>query len=182
VLADWRVELDRIAAAFDELQTPADTAEQISAFITPSLRHHGSDAREPAAPMPAIVQEVRDREFRGRPVVIAFEGVASASSTHCAGGPLIRDLTDQLAGKPEPCAIDRARDDRRVRCAIAQSRKRTRGTASSRVARLVDALTAEIRRRGQHDALAADVISRARRPRHERARDRRRAKTSTPRD
>jgi len=59
VLNDWQAELERIAAAL-EITWPnagADTGEQIAAFITPSLRHHGSDARELAAPLPAIVQE-----------------------------------------------------------------------------------------------------------------------------
>jgi len=169
VLADWRVELDRIAAAFgmNWPNSGADTAEQISAFITPSLRHHGSDAREPAAPMPAIVQDayaIASSAAAGSVSPSAFDAVASAFEHALRlASPLIRDLSDQLerGSQSHLREIDRARatiDDFAAQIARSREAHESRDRLESELRGQVDALAAEIgRARDNIDALAADA-------------------------
>ena len=183
VLNDWQAELERIAAAL-EITWPnagADTGEQIAAFITPSLRHHGSDARELAAPLPAIVQEaysIASSAAAGSASPPAFDAVASAFEHALRlAGPLIRDLSDQLASGSESHAreIDRARatiDDFAAQIAHARESHESRDGLEAELRAQIGALAAEIERaregfatkereidaaRGNIDVLATDL-------------------------
>jgi hypothetical protein len=168
VLADWRAELARIAAAL-EIAWPnagTDIDQQIAAFITPSLRHHGGDARAPAAPLPPIVQEAYAIASSAATdsASPSFDAVASAFDEALRlAGPLIRDLSEQLARDSESHAteIDRARttiDDFAAQIAHAreahESRDRLESDLRGELASSVEQIG---RARDTIDTLAADL-------------------------
>ena len=161
VLADWRGELERIAATL-ELTWPdssAQAGEQIAAFISPSLRHHGGGTREPAAPMPAIVQEAYAIASAAAGAAAAdplpssaFDAVAATfEQVLRLTGPLIRDLSDQKARADEDHAgeIERARatiDDFAAQVEQARKAHESRDRTESELRVQVEALGAEIER------------------------------------
>ncbi len=173
VLTDWRVELERIAAALDVTwpNAGAEIARQISAFITPSLRHHGGDARESAAPMPAIVQEAYAIATSAASSAAvssasssAFDAVASAFEDALRlAGALIRDLSDQLAEGSESHAreIERARatiDDFAAQIVQAREAHENRDRTESELRDALASSAGEIgQARDNIDALAAEL-------------------------
>jgi len=172
LLADWRAERARIATALG-LEWPNRRTEddrQIDAFITPSLRHHGNDARGPSdGPMPQIVQEAyaiaSAAASDSSPTPDnAFDTIDSAFDAALqVTGPLIAELSDRMARERERHAqeIERARvtiDGLATEIAQAREAHEGRDRIEAELREAVETRAAEIENaRANIDALVAEL-------------------------